>query len=116
VWLFFENEYPAVKSRQIFKHLLNRCDIVSDKNSSFDRLFPNQDYHSGKELGNLIALPFQKKAAEKQNSCFVNILTQEAFADQWEFLKTIRKISVLHLDELYNRITGENVNITETAS
>ncbi len=34
--------------------LLQKAGLISvfDKNSSFDRLFPNQDYHSKKGLGN----------------------------------------------------------------
>jgi hypothetical protein len=113
VWLFFENAYPAIKSRKIFNHLLASCGIVSDKNSSFDRLFPNQDFHSGKELGNLIALPLQKKSCESQNSWFINPLTGEYFADQWELLNNIQKVSTIHLDELYKQIThkgSDNIN------
>ncbi len=45
VWIFFEQPYPAIKSRNIMLALLNDSGIISafDKNSSFDRLFPNQD-------------------------------------------------------------------------
>lgn len=57
VWIFFEKPYPAFKSRRILIALLEQSGILSvfDKHSSFDRLFPNQDYLSGKGLGNLIA-------------------------------------------------------------
>ena len=115
VWLFFENAYPAIKSRKIFNHLLSSCGIVSDKNSSFDRLFPNQDYHSGKEMGNLIALPLQKKSSENQNSCFINPLTEEAFADQWEFLRNVQKVSTIHLDELYKQVIDKGSNNSNEA-
>lgn len=59
VWIFFNHPYAAIKSRKIILSLLTESGIVSafDKNSSFDRLFPNQDTLSGKGLGNLIALP-----------------------------------------------------------
>lgn len=104
VWLFFEQPYPAFKSRKIFKHLLQISGIVSDKkiNSNFDRLFPNQDELSGKGLGNLIALPLQKFAVEKGNSVFIDPMNGEPFADQWQFLETINKISAIKLDELYS--------------
>lgn len=122
VWLFFENAYPALKSRKIFYHLLAASHIVSDKNSSFDRIFPNQDYHSGKELGNLISLPLQKRAWENQNSCFINPITEAAFADQWDFLNKVKKVSTINLDELYKQITDKGRNkingagITKTLS
>jgi len=60
VWLFFERPYPAVKSRKIIFRLMEQLGFISafDKNSSFDRVFPNQDYLSGKGFGNLIALEF----------------------------------------------------------
>lgn len=55
VWIFFEQPYPAIKSRKIFISLLEQAGIFSifDKSSSFDRLFPNQDFLSGKGFGNL---------------------------------------------------------------
>lgn len=71
VWIFFDQPYPAAKSRKIFIQLLEESGIFSvfDKNSSFDRLFPNQDFLSGKGLGNLIALPLYKPVLEAGNSC-----------------------------------------------
>lgn len=103
VWMFFEKPYPAYKSRKIFLHLLNCCGIISEsnKNANFDRLFPNQEHHSGKGLGNLIALPLQKKALESGNSCFINSESLEQFPDQFQFLKSIEKISASTLDKLY---------------
>jgi hypothetical protein len=52
VWMFFENSYPAFKSRKIMLHILESTGIISpfDKNSNYDRLFPNQDSHSGKGI------------------------------------------------------------------
>jgi len=63
----FDATYPANKSRKILKSLLEQAGICSifDYSSSFDRLFPNQDYLSGKGLGNLIALPFHRPAFNK---------------------------------------------------
>nr|WP_208529876.1 hypothetical protein [Pedobacter alluvionis] len=66
VWIFFDRAYTAFKSRSIVLALLEKSGVVSafDKNSSFDRLFPNQDRLSGKGFGNLIAMPFHKTAME----------------------------------------------------
>ncbi len=48
--------------------LLRQSNIISpfEKEPSFDRLFPNQDYHSGKGFGNLIALPLQGNSIKKE--------------------------------------------------
>jgi len=75
VWIFFDKPYPASRSRSIMLALLERSGVVSvfDKNSSFDRLFPNQDKLSGKGFGNLIALPLHKTSMESGNSCFIDI-------------------------------------------
>ena len=106
VWIFFDKPYPAFRSRKIFITLLEQSGMFSifDKHSSFDRLFPNQDYLSGKGLGNLIALPFHKPAMENGNSCFINPETLEIYKDQWDFLKSIRRMSVEKLDVLYGEL------------
>lgn len=105
VWMFFEQPYPAHKSRIIFLQLLADCGIGTaiKKDSNFDRLFPNQDHHSGKGLGNLITLPLQQRALEKGNACFVDG-DLVPYPDQWNFLNSIQKVSNNKLDELYNGI------------
>ena len=106
VWIFFDQPYPALKSRKILTTLLEKVGIFSvfDKSSSFDRLFPNQDFHSGKGLGNLIALPLNKAAFEKGNSCFINEEFQ-IYPDQWDFLQSIKRVSVSHLDAIYDQLS-----------
>lgn len=103
VWIFFDKLYPAIRSRKIFITILEQSGAFSkfDKSSSFDRLFPNQDFLSGKGFGNLIALPFFKPTFEKGNSCFVNLKSFEPINDQWAFLKNIKKVSIGYLDEFY---------------
>jgi len=103
VWIFFNKTYPAVRSRKIFISILEESGAFSmfDKSSSFDRLFPNQDFHSGKGFGNLIALPLFKPTFEKGNSCFINPESFEPITDQWNFLQNINRVSTNHLDELY---------------
>ena len=61
LWIFFENAIKATKARLLGDFLLKEAmktnkDISFD---SFDRMFPNQDYLSGKGFGNCIALPLQ---------------------------------------------------------
>ena len=115
VWIFFEQPYPAIRSRKILISILEQSGIFSiyDKSSSFDRLFPNQDFHSGKGLGNLIALPFFKKTLDQGNSCFIDIMNATPIVDQCQFLKEIRKITTKELDDLYQSLSNvsiENLN------
>ncbi|MFN3640951.1 MAG: TOTE conflict system archaeo-eukaryotic primase domain-containing protein, partial [Flavobacterium sp.] len=104
VWMFFDKPYPATRSRKIFISILEQSGAFSmfDKSSSFDRLFPNQDFLSGKGFGNLIALPLFKPTFEEGNSCFVNPESFEPITDQWDFLKNIKRVSTNHLDKLYD--------------
>ena len=73
VWIFFDQPCPAIISRKVIATLIEQSGIISvfEKASSFDRLFPNQDRLSGKDLGNLIALPLHKPAWERGNSCLM---------------------------------------------
>jgi len=107
IWIFFEQPYPSVRSRKIILSLLEKSGVFSvfDKSSSFDRLFPNQDFLSGKGLGNLIALPLYKKTVEQGNSCFLDIDTFQPVQDQFEFLKNIKRITIAKLNELYQSIS-----------
>lgn len=114
VWVFFDRAYPAIRSRKIFISILEQSGAFSmfDKSSSFDRLFPNQDFLSGKGLGNLIALPFFKHAMEEGNSCFINPENFEPYPNQWQFLNEIGRVSIEILDKLYQEIsTYQNLPI-----
>ncbi len=115
VWIFFDEPYPAIRSRKVFISILENSGVFSmfDKSSSFDRLFPNQDFLSGKGLGNLIALPFFKPAMENGNSCFINPENFEPYPNQWLFLNEIERISIEILDKLYQEIpTQQNLPIS----
>ncbi len=111
VWIFFDQPYSAVRSRKIFISLLEQSGVFSlfDKNSSFDRLFPNQDFLSGKGLGNLIALPLFKKSVEQGNSCFIDLETLQPIPNQWNFLKNIQRVSIAQLDKLHQEISNIRV-------
>jgi len=111
VWLFFDSPYPAFRSRQIFLTLLAQSSVISPfgKRSNFDRLFPNQNAHSGKGMGNLIALPMQKAAVQKGNACFIDPTTLEPFPDQWAFMRTIQTVRSEKLAELHAEIYAGQV-------
>ena len=117
VWIFFNKPYPAIRSRKIFISILEQSGAFSmfDKSSSFDRLFPNQDFLSGKGLGNLIALPFFKPAMENGNSCFINSETFEPITNQWLFLNEIERVSVEILENLHQEISiTQNLSISKS--
>jgi len=114
VWIFFEKPYPAWKSRKIAFHLLRESEILSEfeKDGSFDRLFPNQNDHSGKGFGNLIALPLNQNSVAKGNTCFIDPESGEAFQDQWAFLENIEKVSPSHLDQIFKSV-GDGSQISD---
>jgi superfamily II DNA or RNA helicase len=108
VWIFFDKPVPAYKSRKVILSLLISSGAVSafDKNSSFDRLFPNQDQLSGKGFGNLIALPLNGTAAQQGNTCFLDPQTLSAYTDQWQFFSQIKRASAEKIDQLFANLNG----------
>ena len=101
VWIFFETPVTAFKARKLGNAILTEamsCDAhLSFK--SYDRFFPNQDTLPEGGLGNLVALPLQGMARRKGNSVFVDE-DFNAYADQWEMLSQIHKLSEIELDSL----------------
>ena len=93
VWIFFEDKIKAKIARDLGAMLLTKTldSRPEIKLGSFDRFFPNQDYMPKGGLGNLIALPLQKAAREKNHSVFINPETGDAYDDQWAFLSQIQK-------------------------
>ena len=116
VWILFEQPYPAIRSRKIFISILEQSGAFSvfDKSSSFDRLFPNQDFHSGKGLGNLIALPLFKKTFEQGNSCFIDSETLLPLKNQWDFLNQIERLPAIVLDKLYKEYSSSSDAFNKT--
>ena len=95
LWVFFEENFPAEQTRKLMFELLREATIIShfEKEPSFDRLFPNQDFHSGKGLGNLIALPLNGKAVQNGNSMFLDSESFEPFTNQFETIANFQKLS-----------------------
>ncbi|KIQ37693.1 TOTE conflict system archaeo-eukaryotic primase domain-containing protein [Pseudomonas viridiflava] len=93
-WIFFERNVPACDARRlgaaIISHACERTRQLAL--SSYDRLFPNQDYMPKGGFGNLIALPLQKRARAQNNSVFVDD-SLEPHRDQWAFLASIQRMS-----------------------
>lgn len=98
-WVFFERNVPAYDARRlgaaIITHACERTRQLAL--SSYDRLFPNQDFMPRGGFGNLIALPLQKRARAQNCSVFVDDQLQP-HPDQWEFLASIQRMNP---DELH---------------
>lgn len=118
VWIFFGDKYPANKSRSIVFELLRKAEVISefDKDGSFDRLFPNQDFHKNLGLGNLIALPLNGKYIDSGNTCFLEPQTLDTIEEQWEFISTIHKNPISKLDEIFNSLFGKPQPVKKSKS
>lgn len=104
VWIFFDEEIPASKARQLGTLILDdarrHCSRIGF--ASYDRLFPTQDTLSKDGLGNLIALPLQGAAVARGNSVFVD----EEFRphpDQWAYLSSVKRIGSDEVDAIIRR-------------
>ncbi len=102
VWLFFEEPIPCMKARAIGSYIITetmdrRPELGLD---SYDRFFPNQDTLPQGGLGNLIALPLQKKARENGNTVFLDE-NFELYPDQWQYLSTIKRMKRDTIESLF---------------
>jgi superfamily II DNA or RNA helicase len=106
-WIFFSSSVLARDARKlgtaIISHTCARTRQL--KLTSYDRLFPNQDTMPKGGLGNLIALPLQKKPREQGFSEFVDDQFVP-FPDQWAFLASIRPMRREDIDSTILLATG----------
>jgi superfamily II DNA or RNA helicase len=104
VWMFFEEPIPCMKARAIGSYIITetmerRPELGLD---SYDRFFPNQDTLPRGGLGNLIALPLQKKPRENGNTEFLDG-SFIPYADQWHYISTIQKIDRDVIETLFQK-------------
>ena len=113
IWIFFKDNIKALTARKLGSLLLSKTMEIKDsfKISSFDRMFPNQDFLTKDGYGNLIALPFQNEASKCGNTLFVdrNFLK---IANQFEYLKSLKKLSLDEVFEKINLISNETIDIS----
>lgn len=109
VWIFFSENYPCYKSRQIALELIRKAFHVSEfeKEVSFDRLFPNQDILTGAGFGNLIALPLQGVSVTTDNTMFIDLETGKPFSDQWQLLATVKRHDISELDLIHQSLFAD---------
>ena len=102
VWFFFEQGENAAQARRFGARLMDAAMRKRAKLSfaSYDRMFPNQDTMPKGGIGNLIALPLQKKAAKMHGgSLFVDDAFQP-YPDQWVYLSGIQRVTHALLAEI----------------
>jgi superfamily II DNA or RNA helicase len=109
VWIFFESPITALLARKLGAILLTntmnrRPELGMD---SYDRLFPSQDTLPRGGLGNLIALPLQKKPRERNNSVFID-QDLNPYPDQWAFLSSIQKITQQEVEKIVKIFLDES--------
>jgi hypothetical protein len=115
-WLFFEEAVAAVSARRLGNALLTEA--MSQRHeikfSSYDRMFPNQDFMPKGGFGNLIALPLQGGARMHGNSEFVDE-TFQSYPDQWVYLSSIRKMTLTDIEAFLAKF-GNGSNLGELAN
>ena len=100
-WIFFEEPVTAILARKLGNVLLTKAMSVRHeiRFSSYDRMFPNQDFMPKGGFGNLIALPLQGGARKNRNSEFIDDNIQ-SYPDQWAYLASIRKMESQEIENL----------------
>ena len=116
IWMFFEKPILAITARRFGSALLTKgAESVNMKTFSYyDRMLPAQDHipinsKTGKPgLGNLIALPLQGLALKSGNSAFID-KNWNAYHDQWECLKSVKRIPNTFIEDKIKEWCKEGV-------
>ena len=95
IWFFFEEKVKALDARKLGDLLITKAMDISNgiDMSSYDRMFPNQDFVAPDMLGNLVALPLHFGSRNENKTVFIDINTMHAYSDQWNILRNIKKLS-----------------------
>ncbi|MBY3433671.1 DEAD/DEAH box helicase family protein [Rhizobium laguerreae] len=106
-WVFFTHPVPARHARRMMlatltKTMERRPDIGFD---SYDRLIPLQDTMPKGGLGNLVALPLQRRPRDRDNAVFVDD-SWLAHPDQWAYLSAAERMRPDDVERLSNAGTG----------
>jgi len=103
-WIFFNDFISAKIARQLGTLILSKAneDRPQMKMASYDRFFPNQDYIPKGGFGNLIALPLQLQARDKNRTVFVdqNFIP---FKNQWEYLSQVKRLTFVDVNRIIEK-------------
>ena len=94
-WTIFSGPVPAASARRLGVHILREAmEVRAELDlSSYDRLFPTQDFVPKGSFGNLIALPLQGECRRQETTVFLDPATLEPYEDQWAFLASVPRMS-----------------------
>ena len=106
MWVFFADSVLASAARRVGVFLVREAMTVRAELdlSSYDRLFPSQDFLPRQGFGNLIALPLQGECRRNGTTIFLDPVTLEPYGDQWEFLSSLGRMSRKAVTSLANSI------------
>jgi superfamily II DNA or RNA helicase len=114
--MFFEKPILAITARKFGTALLTKgAESVNMRSFRYyDRMLPAQDHipintKTGKPgLGNLVALPLQGQALKYGNSAFIDE-NWNAYPNQWDCLKTVKKLSIETVEERIKEWSAEGI-------
>jgi superfamily II DNA or RNA helicase len=111
VWIFFAHAISASVARNIATSLLSEAFRLrgSMHLSSYDRLFPSQDVHTGRGVGNLIAAPMNGKRRQHGTAVFLDPTILEPFEDQWAYLSSIARLSTKDVTALARQLPDPQI-------
>ncbi|HTX96249.1 MAG TPA: hypothetical protein VME67_16125, partial [Mycobacterium sp.] len=111
VWIFFAHAIAASVTRSIATSLLGEAFRLrgSMHLSSYDRLFPSQDVHTGRGVGNLIAAPMNGKRRQHGTTVFLDPATLEPYEDQWAYLSSIARLSTKDVIALARQLPAPQI-------
>jgi len=116
IWYFFELLIKAKDARKLGDIIITKAMDSSSgiDMTSYDRMFPNQDFVAPDALGNLVALPLHYGSRNENKTVFIDMDTMQPFVNQWEVLQNISKISIYQVaailrEHLLNSNSDENL-------
>lgn len=111
VWIFFAHAISASVARSVATSLLGEAFRLrgSMQLSSYDRLFPSQDIHTGRGVGNLIAAPMNGKRRQHGTTVFLDPATLEPYEDQWAYLSSIARLSTKDVTALARQLPAPQI-------
>ena len=111
VWIFFAHAISASVARKVATSLLSEAFRLrgSMHLSSYDRLFPSQDVHTGRGVGNLIAAPMNGKRRQHGTTVFLDPATLEPYEDQWAYLSSIARLSTKDVTALARQLPDPQI-------
>jgi hypothetical protein len=121
VRVIFDKYIEAWLARNLMQAFIDRESILPIKDGgAFDRLFPTQDEldpHDPKAIGNQIAMPLHKGAAEDRGGSMLldNDFQRLELGDQtWDHLELYERVTRLHVWDAFGEIDRQELMTTGT--